>query len=359
VTEPAPREAVFEEPEARLSLELESEAWLDRVLPARRGPFLAVAVGVPVACWVAGLLLAPDRSRFLASREWQAQPLYFAVHLVVVRLFVTSYVRNFTAGTAHLQVDPAEVRRRMHRVLGPIGFAVALALAAPLAWADLHYVSGREFAQTADFQGVEGRLGAADHVLGALWTLEWVLNAYVWVLLVGFLWLTMRVLRERPWKADLETILHERHYRPFLLMSAQGASVVLVFSIATAAYIAYTRGETTDYVGLWVTGALLVTGFVPPWMRLKADLARRMRAEVHRLRSEVIEARRRHDRLDDRRAPTTPEEIGARLDVVTALLEVDHVERLYRDLGKSEGQAVLLRLLAPLSTVAWRVIRPG
>jgi hypothetical protein len=203
------------------------------------------------------------------------------------------------------------------------------------------------------------RAGATNLLLAGVWSLEWVLNAYVWVVLLGFLGLTMRVLKRHAWKGDLETVLHERHYRPFLLMSAQGASVVLGFTIATAAYMWLTHGEPTDYVGLWVTGALLVLGFVPPWMRLKNDLARRMREEVFRLRQIVIGARRRRERVDDRAPPTTLEEIGARVDVAMALLEVDHLERLYRDLGKSEGQAVLLRLLAPLSTVAWQVIKPG
>jgi hypothetical protein len=348
---------LIEEPESLLSLERAEEAWLDRLLPAKPRPFLAVALGVPIAVWVAALVLAPDRGRFLASREWQAQPLYLAAHVVFVRLFVTSYLRNFLAATSYLEMPQGEARRRAHRVLGPIGFLLALAVAAPLAAADVEYLRGKEWMGSADFQGVEGRLGAVDVLLGAMWTAEWILNAYVWVLVVGFLWLSMRVLRRHPWKADLETVLHERHYRPFLMMSAQGASVVLGFTIATAAYIAYTHGETTDYVGLWTTGGLLVFGFVPPWLRLKNDLARRMRADVHRLRSSVIDARRARRRVDDESPPTTTEELGVRLDVVLALLEVDHLERLYRDVGRSEGQAILLRLLAPLSTVVWRFLR--
>ncbi len=47
------------------------------------------------------------------------------------------------------------------------------------------------------------------------------------------------------------------------------------------------------------------------------------------------------------------------LDVVMAILEVEHLERLYKDLGRSEGQAVLVRLLAPLATILMRIIRPG
>jgi hypothetical protein len=364
VTERPPREdgrsgpAAEEPPESLLSLERVEEAWLDRALPARPGPFLGVALGLPAALWVAALLLAPDAGRFVRAREWIAQPLYLAVHLVVLRLFVTAYVRNFLAGARHLDLPPAAARRRVRRVLGPLAFLASLAVAAPFALADLDYLRGEDWLGAGGLRGLDGPLGPVDVLVGALWTVEWVVNAYVWVILLGFLVLTMRVLRRHRWRAGVETVLHERHYRPFLLMSAQGASVVLFFTVATAAYIWTTQGEATDYVGLWATGALLVFGFVPPWMRLKNDLSRQTRAEVDRLRDDVIAARRARRRLDDASPPTTLEELGARLNVVLSLLEVDNLERLHRDLGKNESQAVLLRLLAPLSTVAWRVIRP-
>jgi len=34
------------------------------------------------------------------------------------------------------------------------------------------------------------------------------------------------------------------------------------------------------------------------------------------------------------------------------------LERLQQELGQAEGKAILLRLLAPATTVAWKFLRP-
>src|SRR5262245_29860159 len=79
----------------RLSLERAPTAWLDRWLPKHPKPFLAAVAALSAAAWLVALLLADDRGRFLHSRDWQAQPFYLAVHLVVLRLFVTAYTKHF------------------------------------------------------------------------------------------------------------------------------------------------------------------------------------------------------------------------------------------------------------------------
>jgi hypothetical protein len=341
-----------------LSLERSSTAWLDRGLPKHTRGFLIAVGALAGAAWLAGFLLAADRGRFLRSRDWIAQPFYLAVHLIVLRLFVTAYTRHFFAGIAYLDMSPESARRRVHWILGPIGFLLALAIAAPFAIEDLRYLHGSDFLTSGDSQGGDSP-AAADLALATLWTFEWVVNAYVWVLLVGFLVLTMGILKRHGFRASLSVVLHERHYRPFLMMSAQGASILLGFSGAIAIYVAVTHGETTDYVGLWVTTGLLLCGFVPPWMRLKNRVARQVRDETHRLGGDVLAAQRAHGLIDDRRPPVTMEELGARVDVVLAILQVEHLERLYKDLGRSEGQAILVRLLAPIATVLMRILRPG
>lgn len=342
---------------ARLSLRGTSTGFIDRWLPRRPVPFVAVALAIPLAAWLLALLLAADRARFLGSRVWLAQPPWFAVHLVVMRLFTTAYTRHFLAGIARLETGAAATRSTMERLLGPLGVLVAVALAAPLVWTDLRHVTGPEFLASADAQGSPGRVAASDAVLGALWAVEWVLTSYVWVLLVGFASLTIRTIERHDFAAPLEVVLHERHYRPFLLMSAQGASILLGYTVVTGVYVLAVRGGTAEWIGLWVTAGLLLLTFVPPWVRLKRRVARRMRDESHRLATVVMDARRRWAQVDDRRAPVTMEELGARVDVVLAIQEAEHLERLYRDLGRSEGQAILLRLLAPLSTVLLRVLR--
>ena len=348
-----------DDPANRLSLEGTQTAFLDRRLPKRPLPFVAVAIAIPLVVWVAGLLLAPDKSRFLHSRDWLSQPLYFTVHLVVLRLFVTTYSHHFLAGVANLEPAAAAVKGLMKRLLGPAGIAVAVVVAIPFIWVDIAHLSGREFLEGPDSQGSLGHVATSDHLLGFLWSVEWVINAYVWVLLAGFALLTIHTVEKYKFSAPLETMLHEQHYRPFLRMSAQGASILLAYTAATAAYIWLSRGTTIDYVRLWVTAGLLLFSFVPPWVRLKGRVAKSVREETHRLAAQVFAARRKVEEVDDGLPPVTMEELGARVDVVLAILQLEHLERLYRDLGKSEGQAILIRLLAPLSTVVMKILRPG
>ncbi|MEZ5853374.1 MAG: hypothetical protein R3D67_00990 [Hyphomicrobiaceae bacterium] len=94
------------------------------------------------------------------------------------------------------------------------------------------------------------RLGGSDTVLPVnylmwvLWSLEWVLNAYIWVVLLAFLVQNSRAIRLYRFKAPIEIVLHDRHYKPFLQMSAHGATILLVFTLLTIAYIWYT-GEAS------------------------------------------------------------------------------------------------------------------
>lgn len=344
---------------SKFSLEGTRTGFIDRRLPRRAGPFVAVSIAIPLCVWALALLLARDRARFLRSADWLAQPLYFTVHLVVLRLFVTTYTRHFLAGVEHLDLGEGDALRSVARLLGPRGIFAACAVAAPFIWLDLVHLSGKTFLEGPDAQGSVGHIAASDHLLALLWSVEWVINAYVWVLLVGFSFLTIRTLEKHRFKAPLEIMLHEQHYRPFLRMSSQGASILLAYTAATAAYVFLSKGETTDYIRLWLTAGLLLMSFVPPWVRLKARVARDVREETHRLAARVFAARRNLEAVDDHKPPVTMEELGARVDVALSILEIEHLESLYRDLGRSEGKAILLRLLAPLSTVVMKVLRPG
>ncbi len=340
--------------EKRVSLRRLDVAWVDRVLPARPRPFIAVVVAASVACWLAGLLLAEDRGRFLASHEWQVQPLYLAIHLVVVRLFVTTYAGEYVAGCASLEMSREEVERHARRVLGPVGFVIALVLAAPLAVLDIAYIQGADFESATVGSGV----GPADWLLAAMWSVEWLASSYVWVVIGGFLAATLHALARHPFRDPVRQVLRERQYRPFLVMSAHGASIVLGLAAANALYVLYAEGETTDHIGLWVTTGLLLVGFVPPWLRLRGGISALVRAETDRLGAEA-EAGWQEGGGEERPAdaPRTLADVARRIDVALALLRIEHLERLHRDVGRVEAQAVIVRLLAPLGTVVWRLTR--
>jgi hypothetical protein len=290
---PGPRGAI-DECTAELSLARVPLSLVDRWLPARPASFLAVVAAGAAGCWLLGLALATDRARFLGSRDWQIQPLYLATHFVVLRLFVTAYAANFVAGCRRLTIEHADARRRLEIALGGWGWLAAVVFAAPFAYCDYLYLIDPGFIEAGESSGPPGALGAADWLLGAIWTIEWVVNAYVWAIVLGFLAMTMRVLRQHRFREPLEVVLGERHYRPFLMMSAQGASIVLGFTIVSGIYVWHAQGEATDYLGLWVTAGLLVLCFVPPWMRLKNGIARHpIGAHGRRFARAPLGARRR------------------------------------------------------------------
>jgi hypothetical protein len=385
-----------EEPMVPLTLEGGPPlAWIDRVLPSRPRPFILVVLGLSVGCWLLGLLLASDRMKFLESREWYAQLLYLPAHFIALRLFVTLYTRNFMAGIRHLDMPPEVAWRRMRWVLGPVGL-LSIVLAAPLAARDFFELSGDKYrdslvgpAQTGtgapaaapDAEGVfmgwpkdarpmsedevlqaghllepEDTVGAADLLMWGIWTLEWLINAYIWVLLLGFLALTMHILRTHRFRDPVEVVLHQKQYRPFLLMSGQGASIVLGFAAANALYVWFAQGTITDYIGITVTILLLVLGFCPPWLQIKSSVEKVVNGEIYRLQEGLI-AEHRHQAVLAKQGVLCGLDMNTRVSEALVILRIDYLERLSRQLGRNEGLTLLLKLLAPLATVGWRFVR--
>jgi hypothetical protein len=375
-------------------------AWIDRVLPTRPAPFLLVVAGVSAACWVLGFLLATDKQQFLADREWKAQLIYLPIHFITLRLFVSLYTKNFLAGLGHMDIPLPVAFRRMRLVLGPLGLT-SLLLAAPLAWRDFTELDGEKYrdqlvgpivepiapaatntpsasdvlpvvggkrhpappipedtpAGDKKAPVVEHRVGAADLLMWGIWSVEWVINAYIWVLLLGFLAITMETLRGYRFRDPVEVVLHEKQYRPFLMMSGQGASIVLVFGLANAAYVWYADGTITDYIGLGVTIVLLLVGFGPPWLQIKSNVERVVNAEVFRLREALIAAHKR-SAMPLANNEATAADSPQRLDEALMMLRIDYLDRLHRELGRNEGAILLLKLLAPASGILFKLVRP-
>jgi hypothetical protein len=328
-----------------VSLEGEGEALIDRWLPRRPASFVLAVVLLAAGCWVLGLALATDGRKFVSSHEWQAQPLYLAVHLVTVRLFATAFVRSFLAGILHLDIAEAVARHRMWLVLGPIGTVIAAATAVPFCIYDYRYLTEA---------GGEGVGPAADGLLFAMWCAEWLLMAFVWVMVVGYMLLTHWAVSKHRFRSMIEMVLHDRQYRPFLQMSVQGATIVLGFWIVNILYVWYSGGELSDYTGAAVTLVLVVVGFLPPLLELRGKVSRAVSDEMANLR-------RRLDRLIARGAPVaagaappaTARELEDRLDEVLVMLRISYLEKLHAQLGQSEATDIVIKLLVPLTTVAW------
>ena len=346
---------------ATTDAELEDEAGADdltpqledRILPLGRGGFLVLVLALAAGCWLTGFLLVKDKAVFFTSKEWQFQPFYIAAHLITLRLFVTLFTRNYRAGVARLNAPLEQALAGMHRILGPLGALCALAVAVPFCISDFRYLNSARYEKLVPGTPIE----AIDYVMWSIWCAEWFLNAFIWVILIGFLVRNVRTLHDYHFTAPIEVVLQEKQYRPFLRMSSQGASVVLGFGIMTVLYISYTGGAVTDYLGLGITGLLLVVGFLVPWLLLRHKVRHAVVEEQARLQETLLVGPAgRSSGFDARSAePYDLRSVAQRLDYVVSHLQIIHLERLHLRLGATEARAVAIRLLAPAATIAWQL----
>lgn len=336
--------------EAQSELETGSRALVDRILPRSAPLFLMLVLGLAAGVWGLGYALAPDRGRFLGSTEWQFQPFYLAAHLVTLRLFITVFTRNFAAGVAHLDMPPERALDGFRIILGPIGALAAVAIALPFCIGDWGYLNSARYERMGEV------VGAVDYLMWGIWCFEWLLNAFIWVVLAGFLVMNVWAIRAYNFRSPIEVVLDQKHYRPFLQMSSQGATIVLGFAILTAGYIWYTGGGETDYLGLVVAALLLVAGFLPPWMLLNAKIDRAVRDQASILRRDLAGGARLHatDVVHEEAQPLV-RTLEERLDEALAMLRIQHLERLRGGVGRTEMTAVAVRLAAPAATVAWQM----
>lgn len=316
-------------------------------------PFLLLVIFICASAWGAGYALAPDKAKFLASVEWRFMPFYLAAHLIAVRLFITAYTRSFREGVKHLDVSAKRAARGLRALLGAFGLLAAILIAAPFCYLDWQYLNRPE--GRYERMGSGNTVGPIDQLMWGTWCVEWVLNAFIWVMLVGFLIKNYVMIRSFSFRAPIELVLHERHYRPFLLMSTQGATIVLGFSAVTIFYLWYTGGEITDYAGLGITAALLLVGFIPPWLLLRRKVRRAVEIETMTLRHAVLNVMWREAQAKKTGAESSGIPLEQRLSEALAIFRVSHLEQLKLNLGQREARDVVFRLLAPAIGIMWQV----
>jgi hypothetical protein len=310
--------------------------------------YLGVAV-LSAGSWLAGWMLATSVPHFLTSREWHIQPFYLAAHMLALRLFVGLFVRKYVAGAAQLDTSAEQIAEGVRCVLGPVSALFAAAIAVPFCVLDFRYLVSDHYEKLSEDQA----LHAIDYLMWAIWCAEWLLNAMIWVTLARFLAMSYRVLRTKRFRAPITSVVQDKLYRPFLEMSSQGASIVLVFAGVTGFYIWYAGGAASDILGLGVTGALLIAGFIPLWLVLNAKVKRSVREEIEALRRIL------HTPTSDASVFAATDGRGRsveeRLDEVVALMRAEFLQRLQLDLGRTEAQALVLRLAAPAATAGWQL----
>jgi hypothetical protein len=324
---------------------------IDRLLPRHPLAFYLLVLIVSVGCWGVGFAITPNVPRFLQSKEWHIQPFYLAAHLIALRLFVRLFVEKYAAGAAHLDMPAEAVALGIRRVLGVPGVLLAAAIALPFCGLDYRYLVSADYEKL----GGDQALHPIDYVMWGIWCAEWLLNAFIWVALTGFLALSYRALRAYPFRAPIDTVVQQKLYRPFLQMSSQGATIVLGFACVTAFYIWYAGGEASDYLGLGVTGVLLVVGFIPSWVLLNAKVKRTVREEIEALRRNLPVAMTGEKVPGAGAGPAGARTVDERLDEIVAMMRAWHLERLQTDLGRTEAQAMMVRLAAPAATAGWQL----
>lgn len=314
--------------------------------PKGRPLFIAAAAVFALSIWLVAWLLAGDKRSFVEAREWQVQPIYLLAHFATLRLFASIFAFNFMAGAAHLAITRAVASAAVARLLSPPALLVGALMALPFIVFDLRYFLSDRYAKLS---GNATPL-PVDWLMFGVWALEWIVNGIVWMLLLGFLWLNLRTLHRYDFRSPIQTVLHERQYRPFLRMSAQGATVMVVFSLVTAAYIWLAGGEVTDYLGLILTTVLLAVSFVPPWLLLRKKIRTIVKAETALLHGAVSQttAQGLLDQLQDETAVRRDRES-------MAMLRLMHLERLHGNIGQREATDVAVKLLAPAVTVGWQL----
>jgi hypothetical protein len=345
--------AGWEDELAPISLEGERRALLDRILPRQPRTFLLTVAALAMGCWAAGLALTTDAYAFLTSREWQLQPIYLAAHFITLRLFSTMFTRNFLAGVVHLDMPTETARRGIQLVQGPVGTVVALLVAVPFCVYDYQALG---LAKGGGRAGAAGQ--ATSQLLYGMWCVEWFLMAFIWVQLVGFLFLTRRAIGDYRFRSTIEVVLLEKQYRHFLAMSAHGATIVLGFFLVNLVYGWYTGAEITDYIGVAITLVLLVVGFIPPWMLLTSKMDRIVKEEMAGLRrrlasSEMLGAAGSGAGTDPSKAGA---DLQARLDEALVMLRISYLERLHRDLGNMEAWSIVMKVGVPLMTVVYYAV---
>ena len=98
-------------------------------------------------------------------------------------------------------------------------------------------------------------------------------------------------------------------------------------------------------------------GFVPAWARLKGSLGDVVAQETRRLDDDIAAGEAALDGEGRALARTIPD-LAREVRVMRSILRVEHLQRLHGELGKSEAQAVVLRLVAPVLTILYRFVKP-
>jgi signal transduction histidine kinase len=145
----------------------------------------------------------------------------------LTRVIASKNPFNAIASAVDFDISAEQIAAGIHRILGPARALLAAAIAVPFCALDYRYLVSDHYEKLSDDQA----LHTIDYLMWGIWCAEWLLNAMIWVALAGFLAMSYRAIRTRRFRAPIATVVQDKLYRPFLQMSSQGASIVLVRNV--------------------------------------------------------------------------------------------------------------------------------
>ena len=323
--------------------------WIHKFLPTNSLFAALLFLSISLGIWLIALALAVDKTAFWESKEWHVQPLLFAGHLFTAWMFVLPFTKLFHRALSAMEGPKEKIMSWTNLVLGPRGLIGAILLSLPFQYMVTNsYLKGD---YDKFFIESESSLAIVDLWMMTVWGIEWIINGYIWFILIGFIGLTISAMKLCTFTGSIEEVLIHERYKPFLLLIVQGSSSCLFFCLINSFYVWYAEGDISDFIGLGMTVGLLVGGFAPPWLMLRKKLEKEMQHRYLQLGTKLIEID--HQFLAHE---GTPDNVYFQESAIIS--RINFLDRLKMEFGQKEGRSVLLRLLIPTATMGWKFFKP-
>lgn len=245
------------------------------LLPASAGAFLVSVSALSLAFRAAAYLLAPDPAAITQSRDWIFHAFWLPFHLLLARYAAVVFAQNVDACLAFAASDqrPA-LERTAASVTAPSGWLMGLALVAPFMLLDAGAGAGyiREAAPAQ---------GRAAVLVPAIWMIEWLATAQIWLFVLGSVRFNARVLSAGNLAARHERVLLAGDGKAPLLCGVQNGFIIGMYGLSTVAYVWFADGQVSDYLVLAISMAFVLVCFFAALLQMKNGLRQSLDAEFH------------------------------------------------------------------------------
>jgi hypothetical protein len=185
--------------------------------------FLSISLGI----WLIGLAIAVDKTALWESKEWHVQPLLFARNLFAAWIFVLPITKLFHRALSAMEGPKEKILNWTTLVLGPKGLIGAVLLSLPFQYMVTNSYLKGEYDKF--FIKSESSIAIVDLWMMAVWGIEWIINSFIWFILIGFIGFTISAMKLCAFKGRIEEVLIYERYKPFLLLIVQGSSSCFLF----------------------------------------------------------------------------------------------------------------------------------